>query len=79
MRKEEFKIICINDTNGITGKLLVKRLSIFYINIYEYNREGPKSNYLRLTIRNQTDLYYRRDFMKLSDYRNQQIGQILDS
>lgn len=84
MRKEEFKIVCINDTTAIGGGTVIYKLSVFDINIYEYNRDGPKGNYLRLHIPNVGHgTFYRKDFMKLSDYisekRSQLIDQLLDS
>ena len=83
MRKEEFKIICINDTTAICSGLVVYKLSVFDINIYEYNRDGPKGIHLRLRIPNiGHDLFYKKDFMELSDYimenRKRTIDQILD-
>ena len=82
MEKDEFKIICINDTVGIgnppTGGTIFK-FSVFDISIrdYEYGRE-----YLRIVIGiSIMGLYKKSDFMRLSDYimenRNKIIDQIL--
>ena len=82
MEKDEFKIICINDTVGIGNPPIgdtIFKFSVFDINInnYEYGKE-----YLRIVIGNSImGLYKKSDFMRLSDYimenRNKIIDQIL--
>lgn len=39
--KREFKIICINDTKGITDwSMSISKLSVFHTDIYSYNYGG---------------------------------------